>query len=92
MEISTCTNECFEWGFYLLYKNYERVIGTTTKSYEGCTYLKGNIYHMPLWIFKGGFVVKIGIWYQCLLLGRIVLIEIESFWFCDLNNSMKKTQ
>jgi hypothetical protein len=39
---------------------------------------------LGLWIFKGGFVVKIENWYQCLLLGRIVLIEIESLWFCDL--------
>jgi hypothetical protein len=46
MEISACMNGCFEWGSYLLYKNYEWVIGTITKSYEGCRYLRGNIYHM----------------------------------------------
>lgn len=27
MEISACMNGCFEWGFYLLYKNYEWVLG-----------------------------------------------------------------
>jgi hypothetical protein len=46
MEISACMNGCFEWGFYLFHKNYEWVIRTITKSYEGCTYLRSNIYHM----------------------------------------------
>ncbi len=65
MEISACMNGCFEWGSYLLYKNYEWVIGTITKSYEGCRYLRGNIYHMlnllGLWVFKGGICCEI--WY-----------------------------
>jgi hypothetical protein len=63
-------NKCmYEWMFWMGFLSTLQElwvgIGTITKSYEVCTYLKGNMYHMSnllgLWVFKGGICCEI--WY-----------------------------